>query len=484
MAALLVLRAVLTLLLLRGDGASAARPEPDDPAPDANDPERVFLSADAAAAGPPASGAVAKPNQLPAAPARRRRTHWPGWAKLLAASVPFVGLAIALAAAGLMVARSARPRSVPPVLADDSTILALVLVSLSILAVWILWRVPQWQAAAWAEQAGATPRERFEIENASRGTLGQILSGVAVLAGLIFAWQQLGSTTRSVQLSEQGQLTDRFSSAIGQLASEDLAVRLGGIYALEQIARDNPRDYAAAMQVLAAIVRGDEQTDDPGAAADALPQDVVVAMTVIGRRTPDQLELQQEQGIPCLDLSDSDVSGLVLQPGANLRALCLDNADLSGSTLNRADFGGSSMNGTSLAGARLERAVLGHDLVRANLAGAFLAGTRLDGANLAGANLQGAFVLCTTDPGDRVCASLRDANLLGADASIAFFEGADLTRTDFSLATLDGTTFLNTDLASASGLTAAQLATAFVGPGVALPPLPAAATPAATPASP
>lgn len=480
MVALLVLRAVLTFLALRGAGDPAVRPDPDAPAPDEGEPR--FLSADAAPA--PAAGAATASGATPVATTRRRRTLWPGWAKLLAASVPFVGLAIGLVVAGSVVARAAWPDSVPPVLANDSTILALVLVSLSILAVWVLWRVPQWQAAAWAEQSGATPRERFEIENASRGTLGQILSGVAVLAGLIFAWQQLGSTTRSVQLSEQGQLTDRFSSAIGQLANEELPVRLGGIYALEQIARDNPRDYSAAMQVLAAIVREDDNPDEPDAPTRALPQDVVVAMTVIGRRTPDQLELQMEQGIPCLDLTNADIAGLALQAGANLRALCLDNADLSGATLNRADFAGSSLNGTNLRGARLEGTNLPRDLVRANLAGAFLAGTRLEGANLAGADLEGAFFLCSTDPADRACASLRDANLLGANAAVAFFEGVDLTRTDFSLAVLDGATFLNTDLSSASGLTAAQLATAFVGPGVSLPPVTGSPGRAGTPAEP
>lgn len=470
MAALLVLRAVLTLLLLRGG---------NDPAPDADDPEPLFLSADAAAR--PEAQAAAGADAPFAPPVRRRRSLWPGWAKMLAASVPFAGLAIGLAAVVVVVARTVQPESVPPALANDSTILALVLLSLSILAVWILWRAPQWQAAAWAEQAGATPRERFEIENASRGTLGQILSGVAVLAGLIFAWQQLGSTTRSVQLSEQGQLTDRFTSAIGQLASEDLPVRLGGIYALEQIARDNPRDYAAAMQVLAAIVRGDENSDDP--TAGALPQDVVVAMTVIGRRTPDQLELQQEQGIPCLDLSNADVSGLVLQPGANLRALCLGGADLSSSNLPRADFTGSVMNGTILRGAQLEGSVLPRDLVSADMSGAFLAGTQLVGANLTGANLSSALIVCSSNPAvDPSCASLRDARLFGTDLSGATFIGAKLGGANVSRANLDLASFTETDLSTVDGMTAEQLAGAFVSPGTALPPS-LSETPEASPES-
>ena len=115
--------------------------------------------------------------------------------------------------------------------------------------------MPQWQADAWARSGNASPREVFEIENESRGTLGQILSGVAVLTGLIFAWQQLGQTSDNLRVSQEGQITDRFSRAVDQLGSDDLTVRLGGIYALERIARDSPRDYGPVMEVLTAFVR-------------------------------------------------------------------------------------------------------------------------------------------------------------------------------------------------------------------------------------
>jgi hypothetical protein len=119
------------------------------------------------------------------------------------------------------------------------------LVTISLWAVSLLWKVPLWQADAWARSGNANPRELFEIENSSRGTLGQILSGVAVLTGLIFAWQQLGQTSDNLRVSQEVQVTDRFTRAVDQLGSEDLTVRLGGIYALERIARDCPRDYSA-----------------------------------------------------------------------------------------------------------------------------------------------------------------------------------------------------------------------------------------------
>ncbi len=52
------------------------------------------------------------------------------------------------------------------------------------------------------------------------------------------AWQQ---PRRTVELTEQGQVTDRYAKAIEQLGSGRLDVCIGGIYALERIARDSPR---------------------------------------------------------------------------------------------------------------------------------------------------------------------------------------------------------------------------------------------------
>jgi hypothetical protein len=56
-------------------------------------------------------------------------------------------------------------------------------------------------------------------------------------------------------LNRAGQITDRFGKAVGQLGSAELDVRLGGIYALERIARDSADDHPQVMEVLTAFVR-------------------------------------------------------------------------------------------------------------------------------------------------------------------------------------------------------------------------------------
>jgi hypothetical protein len=57
-------------------------------------------------------------------------------------------------------------------------------------------------------------------------------------------------------LAEQGQITERFTRAIDQLGSDHLDVRLGGIYALERIARDSPGNRSTIGEVLTAYIRG------------------------------------------------------------------------------------------------------------------------------------------------------------------------------------------------------------------------------------
>src|SRR5829696_4544815 len=100
------------------------------------------------------------------------------------------------------------------------------------------------------------------------------LAGAVGLVGLFFTWRSLRqaresqaqtqeNTQRTLELTEQGQITERFTRAIDQLGATDettgkprLEIRLGGIYALERIAWDSPeRDYSTVIEVLTTYVR-------------------------------------------------------------------------------------------------------------------------------------------------------------------------------------------------------------------------------------
>jgi hypothetical protein len=68
---------------------------------------------------------------------------------------------------------------------------------------------------------------------------------------------QLENAQKELRLTRQGQITERFTRAIEQRGSEKLEIRLGSIYALEQIDKESPERayHGTVMEVLTAYVR-------------------------------------------------------------------------------------------------------------------------------------------------------------------------------------------------------------------------------------
>ena len=250
-------------------------------------------------------------------------------------------------------------------------------------------------------------------------------------AGL-FAAGALVFTARNFTLSREGQVTDRYSKAIEQLGSDKLDVRIGGIYALERIARDSKRDHPTVMEVLTAFIRdhSHEQWPPPDPSrmawitwrgrsraggreqAQSSPRpDIQAAVTVVGRRNAkrdiDNIALAGAR------LRDADLAG------ARLRGADLAGADLTGAILTRAD-----LTGADLASAHLD----GVNLDYAHLRDAFFEGATLTGAHLWGADLTRAYLASNTQSGgDLPAADLTGADLMLADLTDAVFEGATLT---------------------------------------------------------
>ena len=186
-------------------------------------------------------------------------------------------------------------------------------------------------------------------------------------------WQR-----RTHELTEQGQVTDRYTKAIEQLGSDKLDVRIGGIYALERIARDSARDHPTVMEVLTAFIRehSDEQRPPSGTGDQerepSIRPDVQAAVTVIGRR-------DAKRDIRPLDLR-----------GAKVISAILLRANLASANLLRANLTGANLVGADLTGAHLVSADLtGAGLMSANLAGADLTGADVKDAYLVGADLTG-----------------------------------------------------------------------------------------------
>ena len=233
-------------------------------------------------------------------------------------------------------------------------------ISLGVPLLWLLlWWLPQWQVAAVPEE-----KDRIDLETKSRQTMAQILGGAALLGGLFFTAQTLRVTQETLQITQEGQITERFTKAIDQLGKpgkDNLAVRLGGIYALERIARDSAKDHEPIMEVFTAFVR--EQTHvqkttpakpspasgkSSGQERAKVPADIQAILTVLGRRTRTYGKGESQP----LNLSTTQLQG------ANLAEAQLEGANLSGAQLQGADLSGAQLKGANLSGAQLEGANL------------------------------------------------------------------------------------------------------------------------------
>ena len=222
--------------------------------------------------------------------------------------------------------------------------------------------------------------------------------------------------------ARSGQVTDRLTKAVEQLGSSNPQVRMGAIYALEQIARDSKapliarwHSFVAARApalvrspvhstdsrhrsyvnyvatLLAALVRSRSHLNDGGVSHGAVLKvrapDVQAALTVLCRLPVCDDHMQSDEKGK-LDLSRSNIRR------ANLRHAQLQGADLSGARLQGTDLRWASLQGAVLKEANLgpapgSRYRDGANLSSANLTEADLTGAILDRAILTDAILDG-----------------------------------------------------------------------------------------------
>ena len=289
-----------------------------------------------------------------------------------------------------------------------------------------LWKLPQYQVG---RSTGLTPENQFNRENEARKTLAQILGGLALLFGLYLTWRRITAAEKTaeatlksaetalqnVRVAQDSQITERFTRAIGQLGHDKLEIRLGGIYALERIARDSEMDHWPVMEVLTAYVRENAPWKENSSPSkqDGAPNprtDVQAILTVLGRR---QRSYEKEGQI--LDLRKTNLRTAYLEEvhleKAYLLGAHLEKAYLLKAYLEKARLSGAHLEGANLSGAHLEKA----DLLGAHLEKARLSGAHLEGANLSGAHLEKADLLgAHLEKATLAAAHLEDANLIGA----------------------------------------------------------------------
>jgi uncharacterized protein YjbI with pentapeptide repeats len=305
----------------------------------------------------------------------------------------------------------------------------------------LIWRliVGHWAARAAQDQARVAQEQARIAQETARNTL------------FAKAIEQLGAIREgSASSSDQP-----------PIIVPNVEVRLGAIYALEKIARDDLSMHWPIMETLSAYIRENvgRLTEIPANVSDlykhvnygvvrvdsdknnalreyrkvlAPPRvDIQASITVIGRRTLPQLQYEHRMRI-----NTPDNTGRIFR------------IDLSNCNLNDAVF-----SGLNFSHARFESS---------NLIDASFANTTLDGARFNDTHLEGALFSSATLRGSRLnAAHLEGASISGAHLEGAILSSAHLERAFFGEAIMTEANLDGVDLSSSDGLTQEQINVTF-----------------------
>jgi hypothetical protein len=198
---------------------------------------------------------------------------------------------------------------------------------------------------------------------------GGVLALVALASALLSAIRSAESAQQQLLLDRKGQSADRFLKAVELLNANregdpQIELRLGGIYALEQISTDAPGDYhATIIELLSAFVRNNSSrvhcSEHRGRSQfdfinyGRFPEDVAAALTVKGRTRATPARRSMERGRlnrSITNLCNAQLAGLHLE-NADFELTGLDDANLRGAHLVNSYFLEAHMSGADLSGA-------------------------------------------------------------------------------------------------------------------------------------
>jgi uncharacterized protein YjbI with pentapeptide repeats len=352
--------------------------------------------------------------------------------------------------------------------------------------------------------------------------LGLILA--AAFGAPFVAWRSIVAH-RTADITQHGQVTDRINTAVQGLGADktvkdpddpdgaertapNMEVRIGSIYALARIARENLSFHVQIMQILCAYVR--ENSKAEGAVPFKMPKmpgedveegglravwrlwkadldvyisafkqslkpktDIQTVLEVLGRRTPEQQA--REAGWPNSDKDGvfvfATIPKLVAYPkdynpaahaawakqmaafksdvGDRFRAYTGYRLDLRKTNLQGYDLSNLNFRGARFNLAQMQAA----DLTGAQIQGATLSYAQMQWATLSHAEMQGADLTFA----EMERADLRNARMQGADLSNAQMSGADL-----GYAEMQGADLSNAQMSKETDLTDAVLTGALV----------------------
>ncbi|MBD1916573.1 MULTISPECIES: pentapeptide repeat-containing protein [Cyanophyceae] len=214
-------------------------------------------------------------------------------------------------------------------------------------------------------------------------TIVTTIGGIAIFGNIVIARRQVAATQQQMVITQEQIITDRFSKAVEQLGSDQLAVRVGAIYSLERIAKDSIRDHWTVMEVLSFFIQDRcplRNGDEVSQKNDAF-KDVQAAVIVLGRR-----DLSQDPKVNNLDLTYIELRWVSFEEG-DFRNAVFYRSNLNGinfykANLEKANFWQANLTRAKLFGADLSQA----DLIETTFSEADLRKCNLRGAKISRAN--------------------------------------------------------------------------------------------------
>lgn len=242
----------------------------------------------------------------------------------------------------------------------------------------------------------------------------------------------------------QSVLRDQLTSweGVNKNGEKVLEIRLGGIYALERIARDSKKDHWTIMEILTTYVREnspvteeviksdkEQSHNEPPPSHSIMHQpDIQAILTLIGRRN---LSHEKNENY-CLNIEGANLHGADLR-GANLQKTWMRGTNLRGAWLNKANLHLATLDNANLRNVQMwDTSFHKISLTKANLE--YLCAVR--------ANFQDSFL----NEAKFQNALAHDCNFKEARLASTDFKNADLRSSDFQRAYLIKTNFEETNL--------------------------------------
>jgi hypothetical protein len=207
-------------------------------------------------------------------------------------------------------------------------------------------------AAVWALPSlvnVTTPSDKLELVRIAL-TVG---AGTGGVVALVLAGRRQWSTEHD---ATERRITELYTKAVDQLGSDQAAVRLGGLYALERLANTTPHQQATIGSVICAYLRM-PYTNPPALKANATEDD---------RKEHDRLVQERETRQTALDIlvrhRDPEAEEIywpnlqIRLQRANLTEAALHNADLIDANLTDADLTGADLHNANLNNAQRKAA--------------------------------------------------------------------------------------------------------------------------------